>query len=292
MIALAVLFPWLLLREPFDIALKISELNELTPTAQSLIELRQTTTLWFLNNVGFISGALVIIGVVLLGWGLYGWNKMQKLRDEREYYETEKVRRELEPMSPEQIAQKVVVDVIEDKDSEEIVSPEEETPLTDVLIPTSSVVHQYFRVEKMVQDKLRFCLRNDGEVLTNRRIKSAEYDVVLQTTKERLPDVIFEIKYASKGFKLNWVRESVNRLILATELYIGSTGRRAISIILYISPRATLNRISTETYRHRVIEETRKLDANPSIYFIAEEDWTSLECSKLYSMIFTEQTNE
>ena len=54
-------------------------------------------------------------------------------------------------------------------------------------------------------------------VLTNQRIKSAEYDVVLQSQKESLPDVIFEIKYV-KGFRINWVRESVKRLILATEL--------------------------------------------------------------------------
>ena len=250
LISLAVLLPWLLLQEPFDVTLKASVITELTPVAQAIIATRQTTALWLLSNVRYISSVLAIAGVIFLGVGLHKWNEMQKIRDKREFYETEKVRRELEPMSAEQIAQKAIEDVAE-KDTEEKQLVEDQTA-SDMLVPSSSVVTQYFRIEKMVQDKLRSCFSDDGEFLPNQRIKSAEYDAVFMSKKDYLSDVIFEIKYARKGFRINWVRESVNRLILATDIYTRSTGHKAISVVFFISPKSTLTQISTDMYRNQI----------------------------------------
>ncbi len=286
--SLAVLLPWLLLREPFDTTLKASEITELTSEAQSIIAVRQTTAKWFLNNVTYFSVALAIGGAGFLSYGLYQWNKRQKVRDTKEDIETEKAQRDLDAMQPEQIAQKAMVDVAEQEEAEQTPSEKEQPKSTDVLIPASSAVKQYFRIEKMVRDKLRACFGNDGEVLTNRRIKAAEYDAILQSKNEQRPDVIFEIKYAVQGFKINWVRESVRRLDLATEIYTNTIKRRAISVIFYISPRATLNRISTDSFKHRVLEEEGKIGVTPRIYFIAEEDWEPLECTQLHAMVFSE----
>jgi hypothetical protein len=226
--SLAVLLPWLLLREPFDTTFKASEIAQLTTEAQSIIAVRQATAKWFLNNVTYFSAALAVSGAGFLVYGLFQWNKRQKVRDKKENIETEKEQRALDAMLPEQIAQKAVVDVTEQEEAEEVSVEKGQAKSMDVLVPASSAVKRYFRIEKMVQDKLRVCFGGDGEVLTNRRIKSAEYDVVLQSRNEHLPDVIFEIKYAVQGFKINWVRESVSRLILATEIYNSTTKRNAI----------------------------------------------------------------
>lgn len=290
LISIAVLFPWLLLQEPFDVALKTSDITTLTYEAQVIIAMRQTTALWLLSNVRYISGVLAITGVIFLGAGLFNWFKMQKIRDEREFYETEKVRRELEPMSAEQIARKAIEDVAE-KDTEEKQFSENQ-PIPDALVPSTNSVVQYFYIEKMVQDKLRSCLGNDGDVLQNQQIKSAEYDVVFMSKKEDLPDVIFEIKYARRGFRLNWVRESVNRLILATDIYFRTMRREARSVVFFISPKSTLTNIPTDTYKDQVIEESKRLGAQPTVLFIPEEEWGLLDCKKLRSMIFTEKSEK
>lgn len=283
LISLAVLFPWLLLQEPFGITLKSSEITELTPVAQSIITTRQTTVLWLLRNFYYISGLLALAGSLFLGLGLHKWNQMQKIRDKRESYETEKARRELEPMSAQQIAQKALVDVVE-KDTEAGQLAENQT-IPEVLVSSPNAVSQYFRIENMVQDKLRSCFSGDGFILPNQRIKSAEYDVVFVSAKENLSDIIFEIKYAKKGFRSNWVRESVNRLILATDVYNQTTGRNAINVIFFISPKDTLSQISTEKYKNQVTEEVEKLGAKSRILFIPEEDWESLDCKELRTMI-------
>src|SRR4051794_30715311 len=79
LISLALVFPWLMLRESFDVFHKASEIGEMTQTAQEVIAYRQSTALWWVQNVGYFSAALATIGLVTLAVGVYFWRTKQQV---------------------------------------------------------------------------------------------------------------------------------------------------------------------------------------------------------------------
>src|SRR3982751_5515029 len=82
LISLALLFPWLLLRESFDALHKVSEIAELPQTAQQLLAYRQNTALWWVENVHWFSIILSIFGLAFLCIGVGFWRQKQSVLDE------------------------------------------------------------------------------------------------------------------------------------------------------------------------------------------------------------------
>lgn len=275
LISLALLLPWLFLREPFDVAISISDLNNLTPTAQSIIATRQTTALWFLQNLIWVSSLLLIGGFSFLTTGIFLWAKRQKNIDQKENLEIEKLKRELDNMTPTQIVEKIAKEATEEMEAE-----------GSLVKSTPQPMQIYFRIEEMVINKLGACF-GQNNVLPNRRIKDKGYDVILVSDKPYSKDVIFEIKATITSYNRVRIFEAMHQLTAGIHDYTEITGRNALGIILIVL-------IGNESSaRHQKMADeasqaSKSLSANLKTILLTEEELSNINCNQLKSMIFSE----
>lgn len=276
LISLALLLPWLFLREPFDIAISVSDLKNLTPTAQSIIATRQTTALWFLQNITWVSTLLLIGGFGFLTTGISLWAKRQKNIDQKENLEIEKLKRELDNMTPTQIIEKIAKEATEEMEVEGSLAKSPPHPMQN-----------YFRIEEMVISKLSACF-GQSNVLPNRRIRDRGYDVILVSDKPSSKDVIFEIKTTSTSYNRVRIFDTMHQLTAGIHDYTETTGRKALGIILII---LTGNEVSARHQKmaDEVSQASKSLSADLKTILLTEEELSNINCKQLKSIIFSEE---
>lgn len=274
LISLALLLPWLFLREPFDTSISQSDLTNLTSTAQAIVNTRQTTALWFLQNVTWVSVALSIAGVVFLSVGVFLWAKKQRVVDEKEHLETEKLKREIENMTPSQIAEKVIRETEED---------------ASVNVPSTPISHpmrDYFRIEEAIINKLTACF-GQKNVLPNRRIRDKEYDIILLSDRTYLSDVIFEIKATAHRFDRSRILDATHRLSLGVEGYAETTGRKVTGIVLLVMMGSKTSNDDSANKQQKMIEEIIRANRiDLQILLITEDELMNLNCDELKAMVY------
>ena len=286
LMALAFLLPWLFLREPFDALVTVDDMSELTLTAQRLINIRQATALWFVQNITWISGIIAVTGLSFLIVGVFLWARKQRQLDEKESLERRMLELEIQAMTlaiqamtPTEIAQKAIKEV---QESAEVGVAE---PLPEALAPASNMLSEYFRIESLVIDKLRTCFSSQVLVLPHQRIDGAAYDVILFSGHLLVTDVIIEIKFTRRKPHRRWILENVDRVVLSTQIYQEKTKRNAAGVVLFIVPRDSLDGVQETEYRQVVSERTESLDKPIFVHFIAEEDLEGLSCKALRVMV-------
>jgi hypothetical protein len=222
LLAAAVLLPWMFLRESFDLAMETSKLALLTPDAQNVIRERQHLVALIITWIPKISLGIGSVGVAMTTLGLFKWHQRQSIRDRGEELGVEKLSRELQQMSPEEVNAKA---------REELESTDEE------LLPVSSAdsaspVTTYLAVESALLQRIRECFGSSAKLIYNQRLADVEYDAILRVRESER--VILEIKYIRKGFRQGWLTESVNGLAAKTALYSKTVGHRARGVLLII----------------------------------------------------------
>jgi hypothetical protein len=285
LIGLSLLVPWLFLRESFDALLKATDISELTPTAQTLLSYRQYAALWFVQNVWWISLSLVIGGLAPLIAGIWLWVSKQRLRDQREQFEVQKaqleverLRRELTPMTPTEIAMKGIQEV---KEEIEVV---EEAPEVSAIPSFESRIQKYFHVEQIFLNKLITCY-GEERVLTQQKIKHQAYDALLLSDRPQLADVIFEIKYAIHSLRPGNLDTTIARVIRSTQNYVILTAHQATSIILFILPEDDQSSTLVDRAIWKIKDEAQAHKVRVHPIFITEEQLVEITCSDLQAKI-------
>jgi len=276
LISLALLIPWLFLREPFDALISTADLSSLTPTAQSIIITRQNTALWFLQNLVWISIVLTIAGLGFLISGIFLWAGKQRTVDTKDELETEKLKHEIASMTSSQFTEKVI------KEAEEELQATTKTELPVKSI--SSVASDYLHTESTIVDKLTACF-GAGSILPNVQIKGKGYDVILLSEGNQ-DDVIFEIKVARSGFETDRVESAIVNLRNATKAYTNTAGKNAKGIVLFLSPDFQSDELVAKYYE--VVSETARKLAGDIVkpHFLTKEKLMDLSNDELRKMIY------
>lgn len=282
--SLALLLPWLFLRESFDALISASDIGDLTPTAQSLINYRQTTALWFIQNLVWISSLLAVIGLFVLGYGTFLWSKKQRVLDQKEQLETEKLRLEVKSMTPEQIAVKVIKETQEETLVEKEPSPI--GPPEPITAPSSeSYISHYFHIENALMAKLTACFGKD-KVLTHQRVRDAEYDAVVNADIKS-HDAIFELKLIrSPTNTARRIKEAANRLVTGVQIYMAATNRKAIGIGLFVFSEDYPDKLPTPELVRLAEELAKANNVSIRLHLLTEQELPRLQCSELHSMVF------
>lgn len=204
LLGVAILLPWMFLREPFDLGIEAPKISQLTPEAQNIIRERQHLVALSLHYIPGASCGTGALGLVMTGWGLIGWRRRQTIRDKSEELEVEKLGRELEQMSPAEVQAKA---------QEDLKSAEEQPTVTE----PPSVVDTYLAVESKLLERIRACYGTSAKILNNQRLSGVEYDAIIRARDGKR--VIVEIKYIRMGFRQGWLAESVSNLVAKVALY-------------------------------------------------------------------------
>jgi hypothetical protein len=92
--------PWLVFRDDSALSVSRSDLAALTARAQRVIEQKQQHYELLLNALPVISGALFLLGIILLIQGIRGWKIIQGVLDRRELADTVYKENQITPLSP------------------------------------------------------------------------------------------------------------------------------------------------------------------------------------------------
>jgi hypothetical protein len=246
----------------------VSKIALLTPDAQSVIHKRQHLVAALITVIPLLSLGLGIVGVFMIGLGLFKWHQRQAVRDKGEDLSVEKQRKELQQMSPAEV---------EEKAREEVESTEGQllqAPAAQFVSP----VNDFLNVESAVLAKVRDCY--GPSVKSNQRLAGVEYDAIIRTGgTER---TILEIKYIRKGFRQGWLTESVNSLAARTALYSNTFSQKARGVLLIVfapSSRPQAQRMSEEIERFPHLQSSRIKGI--SIRTLEQDSIPSISCQEL-----------
>jgi len=281
LISLALLLPWLFLREPFDISISASDLANLTPAAQSIINVRQETALWFLQNIKWVSALLSISGIAFLSTGITLWVRKQQKLDQRDDVELAIKKLELEKMTPTQILEKAVREIQEVNTDEK-----EEKPSPVVLV--SKPLQDYLRIENLIINKLTQCFGQDS-VLPNSRIKDTAYDVILFSGSSQRNDVLFEIKVSMARFDRSRIYGAIHQVSAGLEDYQKTTQRKAVGIVLLLLSSKVNDETlhSNKDFVEKIASEinTEKAE-NIQLILTTEEEFINLSGDEMKALIY------
>lgn len=274
LILAAILLPWLFFREPFDLMVETNQLALLTPLARETILRRQVVVLFVLPLIPWISAILLTAGISLSVLGLSKWRGRQELRDRTEELTLEKLRKELSNMSADQVRERAAAEVHE-VPTAALESPELKSSASHLL-----------NIEQRFYDRIRECLGNSYRVLVNQILGSAEFDAILQSSNSDNADITIEVKYIRHGFKFGWLRESVMRLAVASDLYNGRFTRRVLPVLIVILAvgDAPWN-VELEQLRQRVRQSLIQRGVEVRVEYVHESAISIISCEELKALL-------
>jgi hypothetical protein len=287
LIGLSLFAPWLFLRESFDALLKASDILDLTPTAQALLNYRQQAALWFVRNVWWISLILAIGGLLPLIMGIVLWVRRQRVLDQREKIETRKVgleaeilRHKLESQTPAQIAIGAMEEITEEVEAEE-------APQLSMVRSVKSGVQEYLRVEETFLNKLVDCYGYE-RTLIRQQSTDAAYDAILMSDSPELADVVFEVKRLTRDLSLHRLRAVVDQISRSIQDYAVLRMRlttTVVGIALFVVPEDDRVTARTQEYLQVTRDQADLYGVRVDLIFITEKELQEIRCSELQDKI-------
>ena len=268
LISFAVFLPWLVLREPFDSHVTVSEIDELTEIAQQLIAYRQSTALWFVQNIVLFSVSLALLGLIILAGGLLLWYPKQKVLDKKDRHEEKILETEVKKMSPEQIAVKVIKETATDEQQNV-----DDAPFEIRQSKYIDDIQESFRIENIVIEKLTYCF-GSATVLSHQKIGSSEIDVLIRLTNK--VRIIVEVKRARNigmaDFQALRINETLGQVVREYKDIVPGQIVYGIGIII----------ISDSDAKPELVKQTTEI---PTIIF-RENDFLNINSAELKERIF------
>ncbi|HUS70189.1 MAG TPA: hypothetical protein VM075_05350 [Anaerolineae bacterium] len=287
LICLSLVVPWLCLRESLGGLLKASEISELTPTAQALLDYRLQAALWFVRNVWWISLTLMIGGLLTLVRGIVLWGRKQRLLDHRVEIETEKLgleverlKRQMEPLTPGEIAINAIGEITEELEAEE-------PPEPAIVHSLTAGIQEYLREEKIFFDKLVTCYGSD-RVLTHQGARDAAYDAILISDSPVLADVVFEVKRLTRHLSLDRLRaavDQVSRLIQDYAVVRGRSTTSVVGILMFVVPQDDRDSVMMQEYLGTTKDQAESYRVKVHPIFITEQELREITCGELRAKI-------
>lgn len=279
LLSLAVLVPWLFLREPFDLLVEDSTLVKLTPRAQSLISLRQERVEQLVSWLPRFSGICLVFGVIAIVAGLILWyRKIQRHVDQQISLNVKKTTAEIENLTPKEILRKAEIEV-DDQDTGAPHLPDR--PIARDPISVTRLIQN----EKAVARRCEECLSGRYTVLSNKRVGKDEFDLILQSEVPTRPDYVVNIKTARNLMSVSVVQSNALITNLLANSYELGTKRPAEAILLLVaSGNNPIGRQRDLVAEAIMISHSHELQV--SIVVMLEDEVAKLDCPIFVQLLF------
>lgn len=246
LIALAFLLPYFYLKENFGIIISNSEYQSYTEISREIIDNKQSNILFFQNIILYVSGVLLLTGIIFSIIGIVRWNKRQSKIDKKFDKELEKLEIEIKQLTPEEKEEKILEEIQLVTESEQ-----NQNNTTNPSSDYRNIRTLYENAEKTIIDKIKsnISIRNVYDILTEIKINNKYIDILL---KGKEKDIIIEVKFLNRNLSLLNTRSFAQNLDYILEFYKKSTKKHIIGKLLIVYNDAE---ISTEQL-NRAIERT------------------------------------
>lgn len=223
LIGLAVISPYLYLKEDFGIYLSQSEFNSLQETTKEIITDKQIKVKKLQEMFFCIPICLSIIGVLFLSIGLYRWFKRQSKIDEKFDRELDKLNLEIQSLTKEEREEKVKQEVQE-------IEFENKPEPTEI---QKRVFSKYIAVEESITDIFKDYSSNNFEVLSQQKMGNKfEIDILLRAKSKKYADRIIEIKYFNDKISTSVINSTLHRLSSYVTYYKEATNKVVVPVLI------------------------------------------------------------
>lgn len=225
LISLAILTPWLFLKEPFDLFKTTTDLASVTSVARGAIESRQRAVAVILELIPWFSAFSSLVGTAFVAIGLKRWYRNQLLLDEQTKVEVELKKQGLRDATKDEVA---------DMAEREYEAEKSAMGAADHATIVTSFESAYRKVEGQVADRLQAIYDTKFVVEPNKMVAGVEIDVLLRGKTMLTKDYIVEVKTIRRGFNYGWLRESFLKNVYAKNIYAQLMGRIPNTILLIV----------------------------------------------------------
>jgi hypothetical protein len=227
LIFFAILLPWLFLSNSFDSMVKANELIELTSTGQLLVDSRQATAAWYLQNSLGLSLTIGLSGAILMIFGLYRWYNRQDELDRMQQYQVEIAARQVMPLSPEVALKKAK----EELDLETLGISKEDPALNRILAKSLFLKVMLVKLLKQISQERKL------RVWANLDVGGTQCDILVK--QRRLGSGmtwLIEVRHITKIPSIYWVLEETSKLLLLHQSYTNKNSVQARAVLCIFTP--------------------------------------------------------
>lgn len=320
-IGATLLLSWLFLREPFSWINQISQTSNLDNKTKIILEQKQSLLLSFMNCFNYFVVIALVVGLIFLIIGIVLWFRIQLEVDKNQRLTNQKIEKELQNMTPSEIVQSVIEDVVDtnsivqdggqtveldnnnpisaeqvtQQDTSNIQANDSSSPMSsNQYINNLSIAQEYMGIETIVYNKLSSSFRDTNIVLRNQRIGRAEFDIIVQGNNPQQSDFIFEIKYfrnvRNTSTLTSRLRQASRQVLLLSEVYTNTTNRISVPIVLGIiaSTNDIENATNIESYRNNVSRSFEQDGLQTTIILIQDEELEGMSSDEFIRLLSLE----
>ena len=255
LIALAVLTPYLYLKEDFGLYIEQSKIDQMQEPIKELITEKQNQVIKFQTFIPWVSLSFFLLGLTSTIIGLVRWFKKKKKIDEKFDKELQKLDLEITSLTPEEKEEKAKQEV------EEIESVEQQVATSPVVKSShSDYVKVYMQIEKGLTEVFENFKSPNFDVLSQQRIGNRyEIDILLQAKTKRFLDRIVEIKYFKNRLSLKIIRDTIYRLNTQISYYNQASNRRVVPVLLIVYSKDTTTAEDILRFQNRITDESQDI---------------------------------
>jgi hypothetical protein len=266
---------WFVLKESYDLFRTSAEIDRLTPLARWMVYARQS-----LAAVALLFSAAVGVWLFFIGFDMFRdgdrkWRELQDIhdeilileRDEKKAGQQSQSVQEIDEATQEDIEPTVYVST-EYEDSDETQSLLQSDPdHRGALIAYRMTMSSFINIVRTIQEEKYL-------VLTNQKIRSLPYDIVLRARDHSTMDILIELKIWRSGLVLERVRDLISRYSVGNVAYEDSLGRKARTLLIFaVDP----NQLEDQVSIAEAILDAMDRRMGLSVIFISEEHLANMD---------------
>lgn len=228
LVSLAIIVPWLFLKEPMGVVFDEKDFVALEKTSRLLVSLRQDQVIRITRILPYLSSGLFAMGLILSTIGLWRWSGIQKIHDAKERIALAVDENHLRKMTEADVAEKL------DKEAEE------EQRVDPKPLATQSFHTVYQLTEAMIAIRLAQITSSTYTVLQEYRVGRTFIDILLRANNVSSPDYVLEIKYRRGSLAASDLERSYFQSINAAETVEKASNRKVRSkLIIVLGPESS-----------------------------------------------------
>lgn len=221
--------------DSFDLYISERKLNTYTKTAQDIIYFKQTIPLLIKSPVTWIMcGVIMILGGLMLIYGIKNWKRMQTIEDKQRESEKDKTVAE---------AKQYLNQISKEMDERQIINKYENETKAGEFLAEEANYKKCKLIEQKIEDRIRINYESSHAIKSNIIISDYEFDIVALANNRFDKDRIYEIKYLQKEVSVDRIRKLRDDLQGKREIFSKKTNHLAYVVLILVVSNEIYNNV-------------------------------------------------
>ncbi|MDO8446496.1 MAG: hypothetical protein Q7T53_10425 [Deltaproteobacteria bacterium] len=231
LIGLAILTPYLYLKEDFGLYIEKEAIDKFQEPIQHIITKKQEQVIGIQKIIPKVSFLLLLLGITSSFIGLKRWFKRQAKIDEKFDKEIRILDIEIESLTPEEKEEKAKKEV-QEIELEEVTQP---VSTQKISLQTKTPFQDYIRIEQDIVRVFENYKSPNFEILSQQRIGNKfEVDILLKAKPKTYSDRIVEIKYFRNQLPQSIIQKTLYQLNTYISYYKNAARKQVIPVLLIV----------------------------------------------------------